>query len=210
MKHGEITGPPLGKNSAFDFHSLKVLCASSSCLSANFLRHFSIAPCINRRERIALVYLVPLEKSSIKLGIERTSKLAEITWQWWGLTNIGRQLWSQLLCNIWCIFEEWMNLPISLLKNSWPKVHRKENSDPFSSDGQTCLASRLDTAIAPTYGRASMTASAKSAIKVGSHPKAGTRPQFLIPDSSASCLYSMSISSKVSMCSLTKLWSHNM
>jgi hypothetical protein len=37
------------------------------------------------------------------------------------------------------------------------------------------------------------------------HPRAGTLPQFSMPDSRASSLYSMSISSKVSMCSLTKL-----
>ncbi|BAT79147.1 hypothetical protein VIGAN_02196900, partial [Vigna angularis var. angularis] len=68
----------------------------------------------------------------------------------------------------------------------------------------TCRASRSEAARAPTYGRLSMTASAKSEMKVGSHPRAGTRPQFCIPDSRANSLYSTSISSRVSMCSLTK------
>lgn len=54
-------------------------------------------------------------------------------------------------------------------------------------------------------GRASITASARSVIKEEVQPRAGTRPQFSIPDSRARCLYSMSISSRVSMCSLTKL-----
>ena len=86
----------------------------------------------------------------------------------------------------------------------------------------------------PTYGNASNTASAKSSINVGLVFNAGTRPQSLIPHSSASSLqfntrnfkfecidynpkrlvsipqqnphlYSTSISSKVSMCSDTKL-----
>uniref|UniRef100_A0A0A9ER86 Uncharacterized protein n=1 Tax=Arundo donax TaxID=35708 RepID=A0A0A9ER86_ARUDO len=42
-------------------------------------------------------------------------------------------------------------------------------------------------------------------MNVGSQPNAGTRPQCLMPDSKANSLYSTSISSKVSMCSLTKL-----
>lgn len=54
-------------------------------------------------------------------------------------------------------------------------------------------------------GRASITASARSVMKEEVQPRAGTRPQFSIPDSRARCLYSMSISSSVSMCSLTKL-----
>lgn len=70
----------------------------------------------------------------------------------------------------------------------------------------TCRASRLETAIAPTYGRLSITASAKSEMKVASHPSAGTRPQISIPDFIANSLYSTSISSRVSICSLTKLW----
>ena len=56
-----------------------------------------------------------------------------------------------------------------------------------------------------TFGSASITASAKSDMKAGSEPNAGTLPQFLIPDSSANSLYSISISSSVSICSLTKL-----
>jgi hypothetical protein len=59
--------------------------------------------------------------------------------------------------------------------------------------------------MAPTYGRLSITASAKSEMKEGSHPRAGTRPHFSIPDSRANSLYSTSISSSVSICSLTKL-----
>lgn len=70
----------------------------------------------------------------------------------------------------------------------------------------TCRASRFETAIAPTYGRLSITASAKSEMKVGSHPRAGTRPHFSIPELKANSLYSTSISSRVSICSLTKLW----
>ncbi|RDX62891.1 hypothetical protein CR513_58735, partial [Mucuna pruriens] len=54
-------------------------------------------------------------------------------------------------------------------------------------------------------GRASITASAKSVMKEGVTPRAGTRAQFLTPDSRANSLYSMSISSRVSICSLTKL-----
>lgn len=54
-------------------------------------------------------------------------------------------------------------------------------------------------------GRASMTASARSVMKDEVHPKAGTLPQFSMPDSRANSLYSISISSSVSMCSLTKL-----
>ena len=54
-------------------------------------------------------------------------------------------------------------------------------------------------------GRASITASAKSEMNEELQLRAGTRPQFWIPDSSAKCLYSISISSRVSMCSLTKL-----
>jgi hypothetical protein len=69
----------------------------------------------------------------------------------------------------------------------------------------TCRASIFETAIAPTYGRLSITASAKSEMNVGSHPSAGTRPHFSIPDLRANSLYSTSISSKVSICSLTKL-----
>lgn len=69
----------------------------------------------------------------------------------------------------------------------------------------TCRASRFETAIAPTYGRLSITASAKSEMKVDSHPSAGTRPHFSIPDFRANSLYSTSISSNVSICSLTKL-----
>lgn len=54
-------------------------------------------------------------------------------------------------------------------------------------------------------GKASITASARSVIKEVVQFRAGTRPQFFMPDSRAKCLYSMSISSSVSMCSLTKL-----
>lgn len=60
-----------------------------------------------------------------------------------------------------------------------------------------------DNAVAD--GRASITASARSEMNEDLQLRAGTRPQFSIPDSSAKCLYSMSISSSVSMCSLTKL-----
>ena len=42
-------------------------------------------------------------------------------------------------------------------------------------------------------------------MKEGVTPRAGTRAQFLMPDSIANSLYSMSISSRVSICSLTKL-----
>ena len=73
----------------------------------------------------------------------------------------------------------------------------------FSS--HTCRASIFETAMAPTYGRLSITASAKSEMKVGSQPSAGTRPHFFIPDFKANSLYSTSISSNVSICSLTKL-----
>jgi len=59
--------------------------------------------------------------------------------------------------------------------------------------------------IAAADGRASITASARSVMKEGVRPRAGTRAQFLMPDSRANSLYSMSISSRVSMCSLTKL-----
>lgn len=59
--------------------------------------------------------------------------------------------------------------------------------------------------IADAEGRASTTASARSEMNDEVHPRAGTLPQFSMPDSKAKCLYSMSISSKVSMCSLTKL-----
>ena len=73
------------------------------------------------------------------------------------------------------------------------------------SINHTCRASIFDTAIAPTYGKASITASARSLMKSSSQPRAGTRPQFFIPDSKASSRYSTSISSSVSICSLTKL-----
>ena len=54
-------------------------------------------------------------------------------------------------------------------------------------------------------GRASITASARSAMKAESQPRVGTLAQFLIPELRASSRYSMSISSNVSICSLTKL-----
>lgn len=63
----------------------------------------------------------------------------------------------------------------------------------------------LARAIAEAVGSASMTRLAKSEMKVLVQFRAGTRPQFSMPDSRASSLYSMSISSRVSMCSLTKL-----
>ncbi|RDX76369.1 hypothetical protein CR513_43648, partial [Mucuna pruriens] len=62
----------------------------------------------------------------------------------------------------------------------------------------TCRASRSEAARAPTYGRLSMTASAKSEMKVGSHPRAGTRPHFSMPDSRANSL-SLYMSSKAAV-----------
>lgn len=63
----------------------------------------------------------------------------------------------------------------------------------------------VEVEMAVADGRASITASARSVMKEEVHPRAGTRPQFSIPDSRARFLYSTSISSRVSMCSLTKL-----
>lgn len=67
----------------------------------------------------------------------------------------------------------------------------------------------LGVDIAVAAGKASITASARSVMKDEVQPKAGTRPQFSMPDSRANSLYSMSISSRVSMCSLIKLWENN-
>lgn len=61
----------------------------------------------------------------------------------------------------------------------------------------------LDIVIAE--GKASTTASARSLMNEGVQLRAGTLPQFEIPESRARSLYSMSISSRVSICSLTKL-----
>ena len=57
--------------------------------------------------------------------------------------------------------------------------------------------------VARMLSRLSITASAKSSMNVGSVSSAGTRPHFSTPLSSANSLYSMSISSRVSMCSET-------
>ncbi|KAL3818969.1 hypothetical protein ACJIZ3_004874 [Penstemon smallii] len=65
------------------------------------------------------------------------------------------------------------------------------------------VVSEVDIAIAE--GKASITASARSVINDGVQFRAGTRPQLTMPDSRANSLYSISISSRVSMCSLTKL-----
>lgn len=54
-------------------------------------------------------------------------------------------------------------------------------------------------------GRASTTTSARSVMNEEVQPRAGSQPQFSIPDLRAKSLYPMSISSRVSMSSLTKL-----
>mmetsp|Transcript_13253 Transcript_13253/g.41504 ORF Transcript_13253/g.41504 Transcript_13253/m.41504 type:complete len:225 (-) Transcript_13253:824-1498(-) len=69
--------------------------------------------------------------------------------------------------------------------------------------GRLAPAGTEAAVIVPTYGSASSTASAMSPMKPSFSPSAGTRPHSLTPLSSASSLYSMSISSSVSMCSDT-------
>lgn len=71
------------------------------------------------------------------------------------------------------------------------------------SDWLEVMSSRV--IMAEAEGRASMIASARSEMKEEVQPRAGTLPQFSMPDCRAKCLYSMSISSRVSICSLTKL-----
>lgn len=92
------------------------------------------------------------------------------------------------------------------------KSKRNARTEPKNSLTKSRTGSRSATMevldkvdIVVADGRASITASAKSLMKEEVQPRAGTRPQFSIPDSRAKCLYSISISSRVSMCSLTKL-----
>lgn len=63
----------------------------------------------------------------------------------------------------------------------------------------------LEVDIAVAEGNTSVTASARSLMKDEVQLRAGTRPQLTMPDSCANSLYSISISSSVSICSLTKL-----
>ncbi len=74
------------------FHSLNIPWTprNSSCLLTNFLRPLSIAFSIDNIDKKPFLNLVPLEKSSIKLGLERILRLAEITWPWWESTKLRK------------------------------------------------------------------------------------------------------------------------
>ncbi len=60
------------------FHSLNIPWTprSSSCLLTNFLRPLSIAYSIDNIDKKPLLNLVPLEKSSIRLGLEKDIKVS--------------------------------------------------------------------------------------------------------------------------------------
>ncbi len=68
---------------------------SSFCLLTNFLKPLSIASSIDNIDKKPLLNLVPLEKSSIKLGLERILRLAEITWPWWESIKLGKRKQTQ-------------------------------------------------------------------------------------------------------------------
>lgn len=116
-------------------------------------------------------------------------------WAWWKKENLSN--------NYLPLMEEFYYCPHTLSCSKQEQILMQKRALITEI---TCRASRFETAIAPTYGRLSITASAKSEIKVGSQPSAGTLPHFCMPDFRASSLYSTSISSNVSICSLTKLW----
>ncbi len=95
------------------FHSLNIPWTprSSSCLLTNLLRPLSIASSIDNIDKKPLLKLVPLEKSSIRLGLERLLRLAEITWPWWESTKPGKRKQAQPEWIILLTWEAQTDLP---------------------------------------------------------------------------------------------------
>ncbi len=79
------------------FHSLNILgtLRSSSCLLTNFLKPSSIASSIDNIDKKPLLNSVPVKRSSIRLGLERILRLAEITWSWWESAKPRKQKQAQ-------------------------------------------------------------------------------------------------------------------
>ncbi len=53
------------------------------------------ASSIDNIDKKPLLNLMPLEKSSIRLGLERILRLVEITWPWWESTKLGKRKQTQ-------------------------------------------------------------------------------------------------------------------
>jgi hypothetical protein len=66
---------------------------------------------IDNIDKKPLLNLVPLENSSIRLGLERILRLVEITWPWWESTKLGKQKQAQPEWIILLTWEAQTDLP---------------------------------------------------------------------------------------------------